>query len=52
MLDEASLVYEGDKAVKIGAELLQELAMHGVIIPLEERQESDNAWLYSLQCAE
>ena len=52
MLDEASLVYEGNATTRMGPQLLQELAMHGVIVPLEERQEADSAWLEGLQCAE
>ena len=50
MLDEASLVYEGDQATQMGPQLMQELASLGVIVPLEERQEKDAAWLAGLQC--
>ena len=50
VMDEAVAVYDGGRPTRLHPELLAAIALRGIVIPLEQRQEEDAAWLESLQC--
>ena len=52
ILEEAVAVIEGGRISKLAPGVLAAIARRGVIIPLEERQADDMAWLESMQCAD
>ena len=52
VLDEAAAVVRGGRPSKLHPDVLAKIARRGVIIPLEERQEADQAWLASLYCSD
>ena len=52
MMGESIVVWDGGRTTKLAPGILAAIARRGVVIPLEERQEEDAAWLDSLQCAE
>ena len=52
VMGEAAAVYKGGRASKLDPLVLAAIARRGRVVPLEQRQEEDAAWLASLQCAE
>ena len=52
VMDEAVAVIESDGTTKLNPRLLAAIARRGKIIPLEQRQADDQAWLDSLHCAD
>jgi len=52
LVQRADAVYRAGRTVHASPALRQSIAQHGVIIPLEERQEKDQALLQSLYCTD
>ncbi len=52
VLDEAVAIIQGGRRTKMGPEVLAAIARRGIIIPQEQRQADDMAWLESLQCSD
>ena len=51
VMDEAAVVWDGGRTTKLAPEILAGIARRGIVIPLDQRQEEDEAWLASLQCS-
>ena len=52
LLDEADTVYSGGRIAQAAPAVLQAIARRGKIVPMEQRHESDQAFLASLQCTD
>ncbi len=52
VLDAAVAVIEGGRPTKLHPEVLAAIARRGIIIPQEQRQADDRAWLEALQCTD
>ena len=52
LLNASAAVIKDGRPSKLTPEILAAIARRGVIVPLEERQEEDQAWLASLHCTD
>jgi len=52
LMREADVVLEGGSPVRVSARVMQQIRRRGVIVPLEQRQNADQAFLASLQCTD